>query len=57
MISLGIIDNPKLYGIVGNYDNFKREDVNLALGQYKDNIILISYNDLIDLLRGIESLK
>ncbi len=45
------ISNPKLIGIVGNYQNFDRYNVDLALEQYKDNIILLSYFDLVNLLR------
>jgi len=46
------IQNPRLIGIVGNYDNFIREDVDLALEQYKDNITILSYADLTNLLRN-----
>lgn len=47
------VSNPRLVGIVGNYDNFEKEEISLALRQYKDNIIILSYNDLINLLRNL----
>jgi hypothetical protein len=46
------LEEPRLYGIVGNYDNFDREDVDLALQQYKDRIVILSYQDVIELLRS-----
>ncbi len=45
------IKNPKLIGIVGSFQNFDRSQVDLALEQYKDNIAILSYSDLINLLR------
>ena len=45
------VKNPRLVGVVGNYDCFIREDVDLVLEQYKDNIVVISYQDVINLLR------
>ena len=45
------IKNPKLIGIVGSFQNFDRYQVDLALEQYKDNIAILSYSDLINLLR------
>ncbi len=45
------IRNPKLIGIVGSFQNFDRSQVDLALEQYKDNIAILSYSDLINLLR------
>ena len=49
---LGVqVNNPRLIGIVGNYDNLKESDKKLALSQYKSNIIILSYADLINLLR------
>jgi hypothetical protein len=46
-----IVNNPKLYGIVGNHNNFVFEDVQLALEPYKDNIVLLGYNSIVDLLK------
>ena len=45
------VNKPRLIGIVGNYDNLSKSDKELALSQYKDNISILSYADLIDLLR------
>ena len=45
------VKKPLLIGVVGNYDNFIRENVDLALEQYKDNIAVLSYQDVTDLLR------
>lgn len=45
------IKDMKLIGIVGNYNNFDRMEVDIALEQYKDNIIIMSYSDLINLLK------
>lgn len=45
------VRNPQLIGVVGNYDSFQREKVDLALEQYKDSITILSYHELINLLR------
>ena len=45
------IKNPKLIGIVGNYDNFQLEEVELAKRPYNKDIIILSYADIINLLR------
>ena len=45
------VSDPQLIGIVGNYDSFQRENVDLALEQYKDSITIFSYHELINLLR------
>lgn len=45
------VDNPLLIGIVGNHNNFLREEIDMALEQYKDNLIILSYNELFNLLR------
>jgi len=45
------IANPRLIGVVGNYDNFDIRRVKLALQPYRDNIVILSYQDLIDLLK------
>jgi hypothetical protein len=45
------VHKPKLIGIVGNYDNFQREEIDLAMNQYKDDIVLYSYAELINFLR------
>ncbi len=44
--------DPILIGLVGNSDNFDRTEVDLALEQYRDNILLLSYQDLINILRA-----
>ncbi len=49
------VKNPLLIGIVGNYDNFKREDIDLTLRVYSDRIVIFSYNDLINLLRAVDN--
>lgn len=46
------IDNPKLIGIVGNYNNFDKTEVSSALECYKDNICILSYLDVVNLLKG-----
>ena len=45
------VSNPRLIGVVGNYDSFQRDDVDLALEQYKDSITILGYHELISLLR------
>jgi hypothetical protein len=44
--------DPKLYGIIGNHNNFIVDDVQLAMEPYKDNIILLGYNSVVDLLKA-----
>lgn len=51
------VNNPRLVGIVGNYDNFEKEEISLALRQYKDSIIILSYADLINLLKNLNRIK
>jgi hypothetical protein len=41
----------KLIGLVGNYDTFVQEHVELAMQQYKENIAVMSYTDVVALLR------
>ena len=41
----------KLIGIVGNYNNFDRIQVNKALMAYDKRIAILSYNDLVNLMR------
>lgn len=48
-------DNLKLIGIVGNYNNFKKLEVEQALSVYSDNIIILSYSDLFNFLNLNES--
>lgn len=45
------VQDLKLYGIIGNQNNFIKEDIELAKESYKDNIILLSYSDVIELLK------
>lgn len=44
------VNNPRLIGIVGNYNNFENKDVSKILERYKNEIYLISYHDLANLL-------
>jgi len=44
------INNPRLIGIVGDHNNFDKYKVEMALEQYKDSIVIISYEELINLL-------
>ncbi len=45
------VRNPILIGIVGSFQNFDDSNVELALEQFKDNIAIFSYTDLIDLIK------
>lgn len=45
------INNPRLIGVVGDHNNFDSHEVETALEQYKDNIVIISYADLVNFLR------
>ena len=46
------VENPKLIGIVGNHNNFIREDIDLALERYwRNDIIILSYNEIVNLIR------
>lgn len=49
-----LVQNLKLLGLVGNYNNFDRAEVDIALGQYKDNISVLSYNELANMLRRVD---
>lgn len=45
------VRDPRLIGVVGNYDNLIREEVDLVLEQDRDCMGILSYQDIIDLLR------
>jgi hypothetical protein len=45
------IKNLKLIGIIGNYNNFNRSDVDLSLD--KENVIFVSYNEIRNLLKKL----
>ena len=44
------VNNPFLIGVVGNFDTYKKERVDLALEPYRDNIVIHSYQNIVDLL-------
>lgn len=44
----------KLIGIIGNYNNFDREEVDISLQIYKDDISILSYYEIRNLLRKID---
>jgi hypothetical protein len=44
-------DNIRLIGIVGNQNNFIQKEVSAALKKYADEIVILSYPDLVALLR------
>lgn len=46
------VSNPRLIGIVGNYDTFERDRVERVCQRYQDHIVLLSYSDVVDLLRA-----
>lgn len=50
-------DKVKLIGIVGNYNNFDRIQVSKALMAYDKRITILSYNDLVNLMREAASVK
>jgi hypothetical protein len=43
---------PRLFGLIGNFDSFDNDEVALASDPYKDNVVVMSYAALIDLLRA-----
>jgi hypothetical protein len=45
------VRSPRLIGVVGNYDSFVRENIDLALEQYKDSVVILSYQEIVHLLR------
>lgn len=47
----------KLIGIVGNYNNFDRMQVSKALMAYDKRITIISYDDIVNLMRATASVK
>lgn len=51
--NLGITIGEKLnlLGVVGNHNNFERDQVDMASKVYRENIIILSYSEIIDLLR------
>jgi hypothetical protein len=50
-LGINVSDNPRLIGIVGNHNNFERDQVDLAMGAYRDNISILSYAEIVNLLR------
>ena len=46
------VDVPRLIGIVGNYDNLKRDDLELALENHRRDLTIMSYTDLVNLHRA-----
>ena len=49
------VSNPRVIGVVGNFENYSRPDVDLALEQYKDNITILSYPDIVALLHKADA--
>ena len=47
------ISKPRLIGVIGNYNNFDRAEVERALNPYKEDIILLSYCDIANMLRKL----
>lgn len=47
------VSKPILIGIAGNHNNFIRPDVDIALESYAKDTILMSYNELVELIRKI----
>jgi hypothetical protein len=45
------VSNPGLVGIVGSYDTFESSHVEIALESYREDLSILSYSDLIDLVR------
>ena len=43
--------NLRLIGIVGNHNNFDRNNVDIAIGPYRDNLAIISYSEVVNLLK------
>lgn len=55
-VNLGVdIKHVKLVGVVGNYDTFDSHEVGLAMKQYSEDIVVMSYSDIINLLRASDS--
>ncbi len=50
-LGITVADNPRLVGVVGNHNNFERDRVDLAIGPYRDNLSIISYSEVANLLR------
>lgn len=46
------VEDPKLIGIVGHYNNFDKDEVDTVLNQYRHNIAIMSYYDVANLLRA-----
>ncbi|MEK6476250.1 hypothetical protein WJR50_01905 [Catalinimonas sp. 4WD22] len=43
--------NPILYGVIGNHNNFDRSKIDVVLKSFKNNIIILSYNELVNLYK------
>ena len=50
-LNISVPKNPQLFGVVGNHNNFLREDVDLAQEQVQKDITVLSYSEIIDFLR------
>ncbi len=50
-LNISVSTNPQLLGIVGNHNNFLRENVDLVQEQLQQNITILGYSEIIDLLR------
>jgi hypothetical protein len=51
-LGISLADAVRLVGIVGNHNNFTREDVDTALCLHREDITIISYSELVSLLRN-----
>jgi hypothetical protein len=45
------VKSPRLVGVVGSYDSFDRGSVDTALEPYRRNIVVLSYADVVSLLK------
>ncbi len=52
-LGITVREDSRLIGIVGNHNNFNREQVDLAHEPYRDDIAILSYSEVIDLLRKV----
>jgi hypothetical protein len=50
-LGIAVTGNLRLIGVVGNHNNFERDNVDLAIGAYRDDLAIISYSEVVDLLR------
>lgn len=52
-LGIKVGDDFRLVGIVGNHNNFIREQVDLAHESYQDYITILSYSEVVNLLRKV----